>query len=137
MAEAVASDVVIAYLDHQFCAKRLPFGRPWRCPTCSSSPPALAAGPAQQHQADRGHREQHEHQLGLVRLVGHDHVHAVDRRDRGDRQGDRGDDGQPLHGDGHLGVHPGLVELDHAEEELGLAVGERAHPVELVGEVGA
>src|SRR6185503_20105581 len=49
MAEAVAGDVVIAYLDHQFCAKRLPLGRT-RCAPATRSPWRIAG------EAGRGHK---------------------------------------------------------------------------------
>ena len=69
-----------------------------------------------------------------VRVVDDD-VHAQDRRQRRDRQGDRGDDRQPLGGDGHLGVGPGLVELDDALQVVLLAVRHRGQPPELVDAV--
>jgi hypothetical protein len=91
--------------------------------------------PAQQQGADRDHHEDDDDQLGVVRGLVDDHVHAVDGRDRGDRQRDRRDHGEPLHGQGHLGVDAGLVQLDHGEHEVPLAVADRRHPAELVGQV--
>ena len=65
-----------------------------------------------------------------------DDVHAVDRRQCRDRQGDHRDHREPFRRDGHLGLGPGAVELDHALQVLLLAVGQAADPVELVDHVG-
>ncbi len=49
MAEAVAGDVVIAHLDHQFWAKRLPLGRP-RCAPATRSPWRIAGEAGRRHE---------------------------------------------------------------------------------------
>jgi hypothetical protein len=68
-------------------------------------------------------------------VVVDDHVHTLDGRQGRDRQGDRRDDRQTLGGDRHLGVGPGLVELDHPMEEVLFTVGQAADPFQLVGEI--
>ena len=75
-------------------------------------PPFLSLGPAQHDGRDNQHRRQHHGQVGEVGTVIDDDVHPIHRRHRGDRQV-RPQSGEPFGGDGHLGVGPGLAELDH------------------------
>ncbi|MFL6192426.1 MAG: hypothetical protein ACJ75E_21760, partial [Actinomycetes bacterium] len=70
--------------------------------------------------------------MGEVGAVVDDDVHPIHRRQRGDRQGEDGDQGEAFGGDRHLGVGAGLVELDHAFQVADLAVGHPGDPGELV-----